>query len=283
MRDRASIPANALRVVTYAELGHLVRQFVEGKLHLLMIIGDPGLAKSQIVRRTIGNRQHAYCETHSTAYGLYIQLHEHRGLPIVIDDLDHLFSDRASVRLLKCLCNTDATKRLCWPSRHPDIVRGEVPASFTTTSPVCLIANEWRTLNANVLAIEDRAICVHFCPTAGEVHAYVGEWFDDEEVRTFIEEHLPVISRPSARHYVKGKQLRQACPDRWQDQLLTIMGLDERVRAIRHLLTSPAFSGDAERIAAFEAAGYGSRATFYRWKKRFDTTMNTTTVAPGSQ
>lgn len=148
---------------------------------------------------------------------------------------------------------------------------------------MCLIANEWRTLNANVLAIEDRAICVHFCPGAGEVHTQVSTWFDDDEVFRFIEDHLAFLARPSMRYYVKGKQLRHACPDRWQDQLLTIMGLGEKVRAIRHLLVSPAFAGDAERIAAFESAGHGSRATFYRWKKRLETAMKAIPPVPGSE
>jgi hypothetical protein len=208
-------------------------------------------------------------ETHATAFGLYHALYEHRGLPVVVDDLDHLYADRASVRLLKSLCNTDRIKTLKWPSRHRDIVQGEVPRSFTTTSAVCLIANEWRTLNANVLAIEDRAIVVHFVPSAGEVHAKVREWFDDEEVYLFIEEHLALIRRPSMRNYVKGKQLRQANPDKWREQLLSIMGLDEKVRALWDVFTAPGFANDAERVAAFEANGHGSRATYYRWKRQF--------------
>ena len=267
-----SLPEHSLKVTSYDEVSHFIRQFIAGRLHLLMLVGGPGLAKTQTVRRALGNRPHLYLETHATAFGMYHKLHECRDRPVIIDDLDHLYRDQAAVRLLKSLCNTDPVKSLSWPSRHPDIARGEVPSSFTTTSPVCLIVNEWRTVNANVQAIEDRAIIVHFTPSPGEVHAKVREWFDDEEVCRFIEEHLPFITRPSMRHYVKGKQLRKANPDRWREQLLTIMGLDEKVRAIQSLLTAPQFSSDAERVAAFEANGYGSRATYYRWKKRFGMT-----------
>ncbi len=269
MSHQRLIPDNALTVASYEEFSHFVTQFVAGHLDLLLLIGGPGISKSQTVRRALGNRPHLYVETHATAFGLYHALYEHRGLPVVIDDLDHLYADRASVRLLKCLCNTDRIKALKWPSRHRDIVRGEVPTSFTTSSPVCLIANEWRTLNANVLAIEDRAIIIHFAPGVGEVHAKVREWFDDEEVYAFIEEHLVFVRRPSMRHYLKGRQLRQANPAQWRDQLLRIMGVDEKVRALREVLTAPGFANDAERIAAFEANGHGSRATYYRWKKHF--------------
>lgn len=110
-----------------------------------------------------------------------------------------------------------------------------MPSSFTTKSPVCLIANEWRTLNANVQAIEDRAIIVHFAPSPGEVHVKVREWFDDDEVYQFIEEHLLFIPRPSMRYYVKGRQLRQANPERWRTQLLAVMGVDEKACSLpRH-------------------------------------------------
>ncbi len=263
---------NALQVSTFDEFTHFVRQFAANLIRFLMIVGGPGIAKSQSVRRSVGNRPHLFLETHATAFGMYHKIYEHRGMPIIIDDLDHLYRDQASVRLLKSLCNTDPVKRLCWPSRHPDIVSGEVPASFTTSSPVCLIANEWNTANANVGAIEDRAIVVQFTPSVGEVHVKVREWFDDEEVYDFIEEHLPYITRPSMRHYLKGKELRQACPDRWKELLLTTMGLNEKIKAIRQLITVSDYANDAERVAAFEAGGFGSRATFYRWKKRFGIT-----------
>jgi hypothetical protein len=262
--------AGTIVVRTYEEFRHFVHQFVAGRFHLLMLLGSPGVAKSQTVTRAIGNRAHLYLDTHATAFGMYCQLHLHRDLPTVIDDLDHLYGDRACVRLLKSLCNTDAVKTLRWPSAHPKIGDGpdQVPAAFTTRSPVCLIANEWRTLNANVQAIEDRAIIASFQPSVGEVHVEVRQWFSDAEVYDFMEQHLPYITQPSMRYYVKGAQLRQACPDRWQEQLLTLMGVDEARRAIVGILSDATLHTEAARVAAFEAKGLGDRATYFRWKKK---------------
>jgi len=203
---------------------------------------------------------------------MYHELFKNRNLPVIIDDLDHIYRDPASVRILKCLCNTDSVKQLRWPSRHTDIVSGEVPASFTTSSPVCLIANEWQTKNANFQAIEDRAIVVHFVPSSVEIHAKVADWFDDPDVYGFVGEVLPFIPRHSMRHYEKGSQLRQALPNAWKGPLLQSMGVDDEVRALVLFITSPGYANDAERIAAFEAAGFGSRATFYRVKKRMGIT-----------
>lgn len=258
---------NALKIKTYDEFRHLISQFVAGLFRFLLIVGSSGLSKSQSVKRAVGNRSHLFLETHATAFGMYHALFEHRDLPVIIDDLDNIYCDPASVRILKCLCNTDSIKQLRWPSRHADILSGQIPASFATSSPVCLIANEWKTKNANVEAIEDRAIVVHFVPSAVEIHAKVADWFDDAEVYGFVGEFLSFIPRHSMRHYKKGLELRQASAETWKERLLEIMGVDEHVRAIVPLITSPDYASDAERIAAFEAAGHGSRATFYRWKK----------------
>jgi hypothetical protein len=269
-RNDISTPAGALPVTTYSELEDLARQFVAGHYSLLMVLGHPGLGKSQTVKHAIGNRKHAYMETHSTAFGMYCQLHKHRGEPIIIDDLDHINSDSKTIALLKSLCNTDRSKTLRWLSKHPDIGEGsgQVPPEFRTTSPVCLIANEWRTLNANVRAIEDRAIILQFEPTVGEVHVEVRKWFEDREVYEFIEDHLRYITQPSMRFYVKGDQLKRADPEKWRDRLLAIMNIDEKVRAIVQLLSAPGFATEAERVAEFTSQGFGDRATYYRWKKK---------------
>jgi len=259
---------NAIKIKSYEVFCNVISQFVAGLFRFLLIVGSPGTSKSQSVKRSVGNRPHLYLETHATAFGMYHELFKHQNLPVIIDDLDHIYRDPASVRILKCLCNTDSVKRLRWPSRHADVVSELVPASFTTSSPVCLIANEWQTKNANVQAIEDRAIVVHFIPSAEEIHSKVADWFTDADVYGFIGEFLSFVPRHSMRYYEKGTQLRQAFPDGWKEPLLQSMGVDEEVRAIIPLIMSPDYSSDAERIAAFEAAGYGSRATFYRWKKR---------------
>jgi hypothetical protein len=77
--------------------------------------------------------------------------------------LDKLYADGDCVRLLKPLCNTELTKRITWLT-NVTLNASDVPASFTTNSNVILVANEWRTVNPNVRALEDRAIILHFDP-----------------------------------------------------------------------------------------------------------------------
>ncbi len=88
---------------------------------------------------------------------------------MVIDDVDGLFADRAAVRLLKCLCQTDSRKRLGWFSAATAGDYQGIPSSFETTSRVAILANELKTQNINVSAVLDRGHVVLFDPAAREV------------------------------------------------------------------------------------------------------------------
>ena len=265
---RRSGPTGAIPVDTYDEFHEFVRSYVDGEYSLLILLGSPGVGKSQAIRNAIGNRRNCFLETHVTAFALYRELYLYRDEPVIIDDIDQIYSKPGCVRILKALCNTDGTKTLRWTSGHQEIGDGsdQIPGSFTTNSPVCLIANEWRTLNENVRALEDRAIVVKFEPDAAEVHRRVGEWFSNDEVYGFIEQNLHLIARPSGRYYVKAEQLLRANPNRWRDRILSVMGVDDRTRELMLLLEDRAYKSEEERAAAFEAGGHGSRATYFRLK-----------------
>src|SRR4051812_5185490 len=102
MSQRKLFPTTASRVTTYDALDGYARGFAEGLLHLLLL-GDPGLGKSQAVRRAVGPDA-LWAEGHATAFGLYCALYQHQNQPVVIDDVDGIYADKATVGLLKSLC-----------------------------------------------------------------------------------------------------------------------------------------------------------------------------------
>jgi hypothetical protein len=151
---------------------------------------------------------------------------------------------------------------------------GDIPPSFGTTSRVILIANEWRTLNPNVRALEDRAIILHFDPSNSEVHRRVGEWFQDQEVYEFIARALPSISAISMRHYCKASQLRQAGFGDWRTSLLQMVYSDARMACVVALQNEPTLHSEKDRVERFaELTGY-SRATYFRIKARLTTALS---------
>lgn len=269
-RNRTTtLPDGCIIVRTYPEFAERILQFVQRKLTLLLIIGDPGISKSQIVHRAVQAVDHLYLETHATALGMYQRLYKNQNKPVVIDDIDSIYADKAAVRLLKSLCNTDKVKTLRWDSNHSTIGDGEdqTPREFSTTSPVCLIANQWETANVNVRAIQDRAIVLHFDPSPLEVHRQVGLWFRDREVYEFIGSNLHLIAKPSMRLYVKASQLRQAGSSRWKDDVLTMAGVDDKTRIIAELLADTTLT-ENERAKTFEERTGCARSTYFERKRK---------------
>jgi len=274
---QAALPREAISLTTYAQLDLYLEKFAAGEFGLLLLLGRPGTGKSESVRRALGlapsigdngdrvEPDTLYIEGHIQPYGLYRDLWEHRDQPVVLDDLDKLHADGNCVRLLKPLCNTERTKRITWLS-NLTLNDHEVPPSFVTTSNVILIANEWRTVNPSVRALEDRAIILHFDPPKAELHRRVAEWFDDADVYAFIERILPSVAELSMRHYCKGSQLRQAGLPDWRTSLLQMVLSDPRMACIVALQCESTLSSEQERVDRFVAATGCSRATYYRMK-----------------
>ena len=170
-----------LHLTTYERLEQYLQAFAQGHFHLLILVGAGGLAKSRSVRPVL-NGQACWIEGNATPFGMYAKLYKHRDSFIVIDDVDALYADRSGVRLLKCLCQTEEEKSVAWHSDARSLERQGMPREFTTKSRVVIISNDWRTLNKNVAALQDRGHVLLFQPGAAEVHAQAKSWFDDEEI-----------------------------------------------------------------------------------------------------
>ena len=255
-------PEQAFTVTTYEELHRFVTAFAEGHLNLLILIGKAGLAKSQSVRRAVGEGA-CWIEGNATPFGIYSQLYRHRGELIIIDDVDSLYTDRAAVRLLKCLCQTDPEKNIAWHTAAAGT--DELPNQFKTTSRVVIIANNWKTLNQNVAAVQDRGHLVIFEPTAEEIHYQVAEWFDDQTIYYWFADHLHLIPNPSMRHYVRALELQKAGIN-WVQHLLA--EIPPKTRLVAELRADPRFSTEKDRIEEFKNRGGGSRATYFNHKRR---------------
>src|SRR5262249_61608446 len=130
--------------------------------------------------------------------------------PLVPNASAALSADRSGIRLLKPLCQSEPIKTLSWHTATPILQRREVPSHFTTTSRVALIGNDWRTLNNDVAALEDRGHVLVFEPTALEVHSQAAGWFWDQEIFDFVAGQLHLISKHSLRTYRQAWELKRA-------------------------------------------------------------------------
>jgi len=261
MRRVAERLPRAITLRTYDEANVWLTNFVGGVFNLLFLIGRPGLSKSQMAFKAIGERRHAWIECHATKLALYCKLYEHRDEPVIIDDETSLVTDPGKLAIMNSLCQTNAVKTLRWDSTTRLLEERGVPAEFRTGSSVLVITNRLQNLTPQLAAMIDRGQPLLFEPPAAEVHRAVADWFPDREVYDFIGAWLPFIPDLSMRDYVKARQIKKAGLD-WRT-LLHRQWKSSRLARVAALRADPAFATEEERVQAFVAGG-GSRATYFR-------------------
>ncbi len=195
---------------------------------------------------------------------MYAKLYRHRDEFVVIDGVDALYSDRSGVRLLKCL-SARPRRRKPWPGiQTPEAWRSRAfRGSSSKKAALIIISNDWKTLNKNVAALQDRGHVLMFEPDAAKVHRKAGMWFDAAAIYEWFAKNLHRVRHPSLRHYVRAKELKAAGMD-WTD-VLAAEAENKRSRLAAELLASAAHGSTAERVKAFVERGGGCRATFFNY------------------
>ena len=265
MGKSKSLPDFVTSIRTYAELASFAQAFADGHLNMLFVFGDPGLGKSRSLRGAV-QQSACWIDGTASAFGIYCQAYEHRNQALVLDDVDALYRDRDGIRLLKALGQTDRIKNVSWQTDAKSLERKGIPRQFTTTSRVAIIANQWKSLNVDVLALEDRGHIVSFEPTPVEVHRHAATWFWDQEVFDLIGAYLHFITRPSLRTYFLAYERKIAGLD-WHDVVLGRC-LSGAALVVAKLKADRSFPTEEDRVRAFVASGAGCRATYFNHAKR---------------
>lgn len=159
MEGPARTRSHAILIDKYADLRKHAVAFAEGHLSFVLLAGSAGLGKSRVFRELVHNRA-AWIDGNATAFATYLEAFQYRDKPIVIDDSDGLLRDRAGVRLLKALTQTEKHRTVGWHSKAPE--EFGVPRRFTTSSAVVVITNEWAPSNPDMVALENRSHFLHF-------------------------------------------------------------------------------------------------------------------------
>jgi hypothetical protein len=141
---------------------------------------------------------------------------------------------------------------------------------------VALIGNDWKTLNTDVAALEDRGHVLVFEPTALEVHRQAAGWFWDQEIFDFVAGHLHLIARHSLRTYQQAWELKRAGLD-WRQAVLHRI-LTGPALAVAQLKANPSFTSEAARVTAFVQSGVGCRASYFRHARKLQAPANTPNI-----
>jgi hypothetical protein len=255
-----------LVVTTYDNLRSYIESFKNSQMSLLIIIGGPGLGKTQIVKRVLGDDL-CLIEGGVSAYHLYRNLFLKKNKLVVIDDVDNLHRDSDCVGLLKCLCQTNPVKRLQWNKRMTRLDRLELEPEFETTSRAIIVSNDWKTINKNVASLEDRGHVLSFEPSMIEMHRYVGTWFHDKEVYAWYADNLFRLDRLSFRDYIRASELRSSGME-WPQGIEPVRK-HKRGPLVAELLSDPSYPDMKSRLTVFMRKGGGSPSTFWNYVKKY--------------
>jgi hypothetical protein len=258
-------PAGALRVTTYDELRTFANGFAAGHLQTLILMGPAGVGKSRVLHDVMAPNSF-WIDGNASPFGIFCAAYEHLDQPLILDDVDGLATDRKAVRLLKCLCQSDATRWLSWETNAAALEQRGIPRRFATSSQVALVCNSWASVSADVLAVQDRAHMLWFEPTSIEVHSRARTWFTDQEIFDFVGSHLHIIKQHSFRVYTKALELKAAGIN-WRPAILSRC-LTGSALMVAQLHYDPAYPTTAAKVVAFVATGLGRRSTYFNHRNQ---------------
>ena len=267
-KQSVKCPPSALVIKTYVEFEELVSAFVAGHLPLLVIMGRPGLSKSQSIKRAIGDAVALYLKGRKSEIDFYIDAYFYRDKPIILDDPDNMLSQKLFREYLKALTETDQYKRLDYGTKTKILDNERVPKHFWTTSHVCIITNSWNSSDPILQAIESRAEFIYFDPDWTEVYRQAGTWFWDQEIYDYVYERLGVLRQPDCRLFVRAYNRKKGGMSslNWK-QLIDSYCDDEIGLTVRKLVDDESFETNTARAKAFCELTGADRSTFYRRMK----------------
>jgi len=258
-----------MNIYTYKELEEFIRMFKKQNCDLLIIKSKAGLGKTTTLKRLMKDTDFVYINTHSTPLKTYQTLYEKRDCPVVFDDIDAIFSSHILISLLKSLADTAPIKELHYNTTSKVI--GDTPATFKTTSNVCILLNEFDAQNKSLEPIIDRGFFVSFEPSKSEILRKIRQItkcrsIPESEicVYDFIEENLEKINKLSLRTYTKAMQLFRDNPNKWKENFMKMIGFDEKL--IQYIQLKEKYETDKERIEKFK----WSRSVYFRIKQEIE-------------
>jgi hypothetical protein len=229
-----------------------------------MIVGPPGQGKTETIKAALGRRSYFLARGRISAIKFYEELYDHRDKPVILDDTAVMLLDTNVQEILRDLTETTPTRRVSWRTQSKHLEEKGVPKSFVTRSPVCVLANKlgtggvWPALNSRCLRwrVEfDWSELVKETRRLG--------WFSDNKILDYALNQARC--QPDVRLFQKAADLKSAKLGDWRE--LFEADVTDRDTEVQKLLADESL-GTAGQVRHFVQGGHGSRAKFFRQRKK---------------
>ncbi|NQU78725.1 hypothetical protein HQ545_03060 [Candidatus Woesearchaeota archaeon] len=263
-----------MEINNYEKLEIFIDRWISGTIDLLIIESEPGLGKTELVKRKLKEVSHLAINNHITPLANYKQLYHNRDKVVWFDDVYYVLLNKLNIATLKQLCETTQNKKLCYHTKAE--LLGDVPAEFTKISKVLITCNAVEGKNPHLRAVKDRGFHIKFVPTRQEVIAKLQEVTNNyplleqkekEEVLNIIEYNSQNIKSLSLRTLIKGFQLYSFYKLKnvdWKEDFLKELDLNEKLARMNSLLVK--YDSDIDRLKEWD----WSRQSFYNYKKMLE-------------
>lgn len=183
---------------------NLVDMVIKGVQPSVLITGQSGIGKSYIVKSRLKmaglnpNEDYIQVSGHSSPFGLFKLLHDHRDEILVMDDVDSIFHQPSSVNVLKAALDSYATRYVSWCSDKAD--QQELESPFEFTGRIIFISN----LFAERIdpAVRSRSFCFDLRMSNDEISEHMQNILKD------LETTVDMILKQEVLDFVKSIQNR---------------------------------------------------------------------------
>lgn len=177
----------------------VVRMVINGVNPSALITGRSGVGKTYMVQDELKNaglkkdEDYLFVSGHSSAFGLYKLLHDHRDQFIIMDDFDSVFRDLKAVNILKAALDSYDVRRVSWFSEKTDN-NEDIEPSFDFEGRIIFISNLYADRIDN--AICSRSFCIDLRMTNDEVTEHM------QNLIHVIEPHISTSEKQEVLDYI---------------------------------------------------------------------------------
>jgi hypothetical protein len=271
MSRSPEVPSEATIIRTYTDLDAEVAAFFHEHYELLILIGKPGLGKTQAMLKYLAETPGIghLITGKATPLACYKECYDFIHRLLIFNDVEVLWNSDNGKTLMRALTEHQHEKTLQWLSSSKQL--DHYPTSFKTTSRAAFVMNRFVSSgDPFYAAIMDRGQLLYFDPTPAEIHRYVAEWFHDQEVFDFIAQHLHHVVGLSARAYNLTAQKKAARRDWKRFFKDRYLNTTSKLWLVQKLVNDPKFKTTEDRVNEFIALEGGCKKTYYNYKAELE-------------